>query len=207
MTRRRLVSLACFALFVRSVGAARAVEMPEGYRTDNYHAPTPDAVPGGVVVHTAAVRALADEGRAILIDVLPAPRRPDGIKPGAPWMPLPRMDLPGSVWLPDVGRGALDAVTEAWFRNQLAELTGGDLARALVFYCMTDCWMSWNAAKRAASYGYTRVLWYPEGADGWQSSGGALASNRARTPPEPMPKNPVSQPSLEAPQPAPSKPQ
>ncbi len=184
MTGRRSVALACLALLASGMGVARAVEPPDGYRTDDYHAPTPDAVPGGQVVHTAALRALIDDDRAILIDVLPAPRRPDGAKPGAPWMPLPRMDLPGSVWLPDVGRGALDAATEGWFRAQLAELTGGDPARAIVFYCMTDCWMSWNAAKRAARSGYTHVLWYPEGADGWQSAGGALASNRARTPPE-----------------------
>jgi 3-mercaptopyruvate sulfurtransferase SseA len=28
--------------------------------------------------------------------------------------------------------------------------------------------MSWNAAKRAPSYGYSNVAWYPEGTDGWQ---------------------------------------
>ena len=183
MTRRRALLLACGAVVVRG-GGAWAVEQPEGYRVDDYHAPTPDAVPGGEVVHTAGLRALIDAGHAVLIDVLPAPRRPDNMAPGAPWMPLPRMDLPGSVWLPDVGRGALSASTEKWFLGQLAGLSGGDVTRPLVFYCMTDCWMSWNAAKRAASYGYTRVLWYPEGADGWQSAGGTLALNRARTPPE-----------------------
>jgi rhodanese-related sulfurtransferase len=28
--------------------------------------------------------------------------------------------------------------------------------------------MSWNAAKRALTYGYSDVAWYPEGTDGWQ---------------------------------------
>jgi rhodanese-related sulfurtransferase len=28
--------------------------------------------------------------------------------------------------------------------------------------------MSWNAAKRALSYGYSNVVWYPEGTDGWE---------------------------------------
>jgi PQQ-dependent catabolism-associated CXXCW motif protein len=37
----------------------------------------------------------------------------------------------------------------------------------LVFYCQADCWMSWNAAKRALSLGYSNVAWYPEGTDGW----------------------------------------
>ena len=34
--------------------------------------------------------------------------------------------------------------------------------------------MSWNAAKRALSYGYSRVYWYPEGTDGWAAAGGEL---------------------------------
>ncbi len=31
--------------------------------------------------------------------------------------------------------------------------------------------MSWNAAKRAAAFGYRAVHWYPDGADGWQAAG------------------------------------
>jgi rhodanese-related sulfurtransferase len=27
--------------------------------------------------------------------------------------------------------------------------------------------MSWNAAKRALTLGYSDVAWYPEGTDGW----------------------------------------
>jgi rhodanese-related sulfurtransferase len=27
--------------------------------------------------------------------------------------------------------------------------------------------MSWNAAKRILSYGYSNVAWYPDGTDGW----------------------------------------
>ena len=35
--------------------------------------------------------------------------------------------------------------------------------------------MSWNAAKRAISYGYSNVHWYPEGTDGWAEAGLPLA--------------------------------
>jgi rhodanese-related sulfurtransferase len=28
--------------------------------------------------------------------------------------------------------------------------------------------MSWNAAKRALTYGYSNVVWYSEGTDGWE---------------------------------------
>jgi rhodanese-related sulfurtransferase len=31
--------------------------------------------------------------------------------------------------------------------------------------------MSWNAAKRALALGYRKVLWYPEGTDGWSRRG------------------------------------
>jgi rhodanese-related sulfurtransferase len=30
--------------------------------------------------------------------------------------------------------------------------------------------MSWNAAKRALSYGYADVAWYPDGTDGWHQA-------------------------------------
>ena len=36
-----------------------------------------------------------------------------------------------------------------------------------MIYCLRDCWMSWNAAKRILSMGYVNVPWYPEGTDGW----------------------------------------
>jgi PQQ-dependent catabolism-associated CXXCW motif protein len=39
-----------------------------------------------------------------------------------------------------------------------------------VVYCLKDCWMSWNAAKRALAMGYTNVAWYPDGTDGWASA-------------------------------------
>jgi PQQ-dependent catabolism-associated CXXCW motif protein len=70
--------------------------------------------------------------------------------------------------LPDTGYGALAAATEDYLREGLARATGGDKAKLVVIYCQTDCWMSWNAAKRALSYGYSSVAWYPDGTDGWQ---------------------------------------
>ena len=45
--------------------------------------------------------------------------------------------------------------------------SGSDPNRMLVFYCLANCWMSWNAAKRALAMGYTHVAWYPDGTDGW----------------------------------------
>jgi len=35
-----------------------------------------------------------------------------------------------------------------------------------VNYCHRNCWLSWNAAKRAISYGYRNVFWFPDGMEG-----------------------------------------
>ncbi len=155
--------------------AVAAVPEPAGYRLDHYNAPVPDGLRGGTVLDTASLSRLLASGHAAIIDVLPAPAPPADTRPGMPRMPLPHRDIPGSLWLPDVGRGALSPQTEAWFRARLAEAAHGDKAALLVFYCRPACWMSWNAAKRAISFGYTHVMWYPDGVDGWQASGHALA--------------------------------
>ena len=65
-------------------------------------------------------------------------------------------------------------------RTELERLTGGDKAAPVVFYCDPSCWMSWNAAKRAVTeLGYTRVYWYPEGAQGWKEAGQPLVAAQA----------------------------
>jgi PQQ-dependent catabolism-associated CXXCW motif protein len=139
-----------------------------GYRLDDYRAPTPATVPHGQAIDTVAAKAIWERGGAIWIDVLPAPRRPHTLGANAVWKPLPRRNIPGSVWLPDVGRGALNPGLERYFRDNLARLTAGERDAALVFYCLADCWMSWNATKRAAEYGYTNLYWYRDGTDGWE---------------------------------------
>jgi PQQ-dependent catabolism-associated CXXCW motif protein len=59
-------------------------------------------------------------------------------------------------------------ITATLTLTPLACAPGGNNETLLVIYCQADCWMSWNAAKQALSYGYTNVAWYPEGTDGWQ---------------------------------------
>ncbi|HYB09828.1 MAG TPA: PQQ-dependent catabolism-associated CXXCW motif protein [Alphaproteobacteria bacterium] len=156
---------------------------PEGYRLDDYRAPVPETVAGGRVVHTDELKGMIAQGGIVLIDVLPAPRKPEGMRPGTPWLPLPRLDIPGSLWLPDVGRGVIDQQLDRWFRARLAEATHGDPTRTLVFYCLAECWMSWNATKRASSYGYADVVWFPEGTDGWGAAGLPLAEAHPEAPP------------------------
>ena len=171
MTRSRFAPLAITLLAVPALAAS--VPEPDGYRMDHYRAPVPSTLRGAQVVDSATLARMLPH-HPVLIDVLPAPAPPPDSRPSLPRLPLPHRDLPGSHWLPDVGRGALAPATEAWFRTRVTRATHGDLNQPVVLYCLSQCWMSWNAAKRLVGYGYTHVVWYPDGADGWEASGRAL---------------------------------
>lgn len=149
---------------------------PDGYRLDDYRTPTPATVEGRQSLGTDEAHRLWQDHAAVFIDVLPAARRPDGLPAGSVWAPKPRLDIPGSTWLPDVGRGSLSPALEAWFRAGLERITSGDKAAPLVFYCLADCWMSWNATKRALRWGYTGARWYEAGTDGWDEAGFPLTA-------------------------------
>jgi len=154
-----------------SSGGTTTVPEPSGYRMDQYRAPIPATLSGGTVLETAGVQKLLKLPGTILIDVLPAQKRPDNLPANTLWIPKARFNIPGSVWLPDVGRGALSESTEAYYRHNLERLTDADRSRRIVIYCLAECWMSWNAAKRAIEYGYSSVYWYPGGTDHWTAAG------------------------------------
>lgn len=179
MTIRPAAALfaAALVLAVPSVGSTAEYRMPE-YRMSDYRSPTPATVPGAQTVTTAQVEELVRSGEAVLIDVYPAPPRPAGLPPESVWIPKARDTIPGAVWLPNTGYGALPDGVETYFRDNLERLTGGRLDRPLVFFCEPDCWMSWNAALRAVEYGYSAVRYYPEGAAGWEKAGLKLAPLR-----------------------------
>jgi PQQ-dependent catabolism-associated CXXCW motif protein len=182
----RLGALAALLLCLASAFAAEArPPEPDGYRLDDYRTTTPATINGRKPLGTEEAHRIWAARAAVFVDVLPAPRRPEGLPQGAIWAPRPRLDIPGSVWLPDVGRGALSPELEAWFRASLERLTAGNKAAPLVFYCLADCWMSWNATKRALSWGYAGAQWYEEGTDGWEVAGFPLAATPS---PEDMPR-------------------
>ena len=147
----------------------------KGYRSQRYRAPLPDTVPGGNVVRSDHVREYIEQHRPLLIDVLSVTLRTEAIDFGISWLPdSPRQNIPGSVWLPNVGRADLEPFMIRFFSDHLVDMTDGDKAHPILFYCIADCWMSWNAVKRAAEWGYSNVYWFPEGTDGWVASGGEL---------------------------------
>ena len=176
-----------FALiFVFLAVTARADDLvaePSGYRTEDYRAPVPDTLFGARVLSTMEAEAIWRAKSGIFVDVLPRPPKPPNLPPGTVWRDKPRFNIPGSIWLPDTGYGALAATTEAYLQWGIARATGGNRAALIIVYCQADCWMSWNAAKRTLSYGYSNVAWYPDGTDGWERAN--LPTSEAE--PEPRP--------------------
>jgi PQQ-dependent catabolism-associated CXXCW motif protein len=165
-----VAALGLILLATFPAGAGDAPPEPNSYRQSEYRAPTPATLKGARVLTTEEAAAMWRAGGAAFIDVLPQPPRPKDLPADVVWRDKPRSDIPGSLWLPDTGYGELAPIMLDYFRRGLDKALGGR-ARPLVFYCLKDCWMSWNAAKRAVALGYKDVAWYPEGSDGWGMAG------------------------------------
>src|SRR5215470_15270884 len=134
------------------------ISEPERYRTEDYRAPTPTTLKGARVVTTAEAEQIWKAAGAIFLDVLPYAPRPTNLPPGTIWREKPRRNIPGSSWLPDTGYGALAPVTENYLRTNLARVIGGDRTKALR---VMEC------GKTNPCHGICKVVWYPDGTDGW----------------------------------------
>jgi PQQ-dependent catabolism-associated CXXCW motif protein len=181
--RHRLLRLSLAALslslWLGNAHAQAPLFSAEGYRIDLYRSPTPDQLQGATLVDTPALQSLLEQSpRPLLIDVY---RRQ--------WLQgrfiedTPHENLPGSHWLANTGDGELTPQWQDYFADNLKKRTAGDPMQPLIFYCRSDCWLSWNAVKRAATLGYKTLYWYRDGVDAWQ------AANLPVTParPEPFP--------------------
>lgn len=181
MSRRLLASgtlaFLAGAVLLGAAGCASRATVPEpsGYWTGPINSDVPASISGGRVVDAHGLAALLARERAVVVDASNAPVRPDGLASGAPWLPLPHPAIPGSLWIPGSGLAAITEPVDHYFRERLAEATGGDRDFPVVLYCHERCWLSWNAAKRAIEYGYSRVYWFPEGIEGWRAAGLATA--------------------------------
>ena len=165
------------------LGVAQAGTTPlfsaEGYRTTLYRSPTPHQVEGAQVIDTATLQnLLGQHPKPVLVDVY---RRQ--------WLQgrfiedAPHANLPGSHWLANTGDGELSPAWQDYFVRHLQKATAGRLEQPLVFYCRSDCWLSWNAVKRAASLGYKTLYWYRDGLDAWEAANLPLQPAQ----PEPFP--------------------
>ncbi len=142
---------------------------PATYRTNDYRSAVPMTVTGARVIDSAQrlhgfLRKHTD---SVLLDVYPAPRKPDNFPAKDLWIEPERQTLPGAIWLANTGMGNVPEELEMLLKKQLEQLTSNDKQRNVVIFCEPECWHSWNAAKRAASYGYSNIHWYRQGVSGW----------------------------------------
>lgn len=161
---------AVFTLFLAAAAPAAAqVAVPDDYRMDHYRAPTPAELPGGTVVDLERTQKLIADEKVWLVFVESALR---AAEPPRSWLAAaPKAVIPGSVWLPNVGKGAPEADEIAYFKIRLDAMRAERPESGFLFYCYIDCWVSWNAARRAVRLGYAPVYWYPDGVDGWMLEG------------------------------------
>jgi PQQ-dependent catabolism-associated CXXCW motif protein len=160
-----------FAVDPAGAEAEGEVAEPSDYRIDNYRAPVPKTLKGARVISAEEAEPLWRDKAVIFIDVFPRAPKPDNLPASTVWRDPTHMSMEGAHWLPNVGYGVLSPAFEEYFRTRLSTLAGGDLSRSVVFFCQKDCWMSWNAAKRALEWGYKSVIWFSEGTDAWQEAG------------------------------------
>jgi PQQ-dependent catabolism-associated CXXCW motif protein len=166
----RLLPLLLFFL-VFAVARSEAVREPEGFWSGPINSDVPATITRGKIIHANELAQLLKQSKPLVIDVSNESKRPPGMAPDSPWLPLPQEVIPGSVWLPGAGNADIAPETDALFRKLLSQSTTGDLDHLVVIYCHERCWLSWNAAKRAISYGYRQVHWFPEGVEGWRAAG------------------------------------
>jgi len=166
-----LLIVSCIAAVPVAMAQSSDFDPETGLRIHHYTDPVPDEVPGGTVVDTAGIKRLIDTGRVVLVDVLSISGvRYDELD--GSWSDYePRYNIPGSLWLPNVGYGKPSADMLKYFLDAVGEATDGDKGYPVLIYCVSDCWMGWNAVQHLARAGYINVFWAPRGTDGWVEAG------------------------------------
>ncbi len=135
----------------------------EGYRIQRYRSPTPPHSEYSITLDTQdVIEILKEQPETVLLDVQPLPWSGTFIHKKER-----RKHIPGSTWLPNVGLGELESTWSEYYQYHLERLTNKNKQHPIILYCRADCWMSWNAIKRAAAWGYTGLYWYRNGTDAW----------------------------------------
>ncbi len=153
------------------------IDPKTGLRTSYYRAALPSSVPGGKRINVKEVHTHFKNKTALFLDVMAhtgtGPDPLDGI-----WrIAKPRHNIPGSTWLADVGTGTLTLEMKKYYQDNLEKLTKGNKSKTIIMYCTADCWMAWNAVRRASKWGYKNVLWFPEGTEEWVDAGHTLENS------------------------------
>jgi len=136
-------------------------------RLSAHSSPTPREIPGARTIRTEELQAMMARPpaeRPLLFDVLGGGGH---------------ASIPGAIWLADAGRGtSFDDALQEHLGRTLEFVARGEAKRLMIFFCAnTSCWLSYNAALRAARLGHA-VGWYRGGIDAWIAAGGQLAPMR-----------------------------
>lgn len=161
-----MIRLAAAAILAGAPVLAQVPE-PQNYRGEPYNAPVPETLSGAETI--GAERAVELHSHGIpFVDVYPRRTKPENLPEDTIWRE-PRHDtIPGAIWLWDTGYQKLSTAEETRLAEGLKRVTNGDQTAPFVVFCRADCWMSWNAAKRAVEMGYGQVIWFPGGTDEWE---------------------------------------
>lgn len=146
----------------------------EGYRSARYRAPVKaDPAPAQTISIVAAL-ALDPADGALFIDVMPVEGGVRDPVTGVWTLSQQHFTIPGALWLPETGRAPVDADLWAALEARIAAVRADGPEIPVILFCRTDCWMSWNAARRLALRGIANVHWLAEGTDGWHGAGREL---------------------------------
>jgi PQQ-dependent catabolism-associated CXXCW motif protein len=163
----KLLILTASLLLTSAALAEAPLFSADGYRLSHYRSPTPLSHDNARTLDTAALQQLLrEQPQTRLIDVY---RRQ--------WLHGQFIEdelhanLPNSLWLANTGDGQLTPQWQRYLREHLRQASQGNTAWPLVFYCRSDCWLGWNAIKRAHHLGYRNLYWYRDGIDAWQQAG------------------------------------
>ncbi len=113
MGARFAITVTCTVAASLAALGAEAPPEPDSYRVEEYRAPTPATLKGAHVLTTREAHEIWQKGAASFVDVLPQAPRPANLGPEVVWRDKPRFDIPGSLWLPDTGYGALAPIMES----------------------------------------------------------------------------------------------
>lgn len=185
MLRNAVAALAVFALVGGCAGPMKAGAVSEpsspaapfdeaGYRNARYRAPVDhDAAPARAVSLDRAL-AMAPGAQALFLDVMPAEGGVRDAQTGSWQFSEVHQTIPGAQWHPETGRAPVDPVLWQALEAAVRQARKDRPHLPVVVFCRSDCWMSWNAARRLAVSGFGDVLWLAEGTDGWHAAGRVL---------------------------------
>ncbi len=138
----------------------------DGYRSTLYRSPTPTFHEHAKTIEPSELLALQQKiPDLLLVDVYRNPWLR-----GQFTLPEPHRNLPKSLWLANCGDGTLSAQWLAYCKRNLEQATANNSSHPIVFYCRSDCWLGWNAVKRAHALGYSNLYWLRDGTDGWEQA-------------------------------------